>query len=220
MKANEIKRLVTGGKTAAQLKSEPAKLSISEFDGALWACNRYWITPAAHVALLLEEYNLSAGQPGTFDVTGSVRKISDQGPDLGKIVGKPKDYPEEITPVRLGLYAAHVRPSTGQLLAVYQTENKVMTGLPADALAWLTDLSDMQMSYPRPFDLGPDDAFGDVRVMSNGSAGSTKVLLVADVIRTIKPADYSGPAHLRAEAKTENLGPRMIGLVMSVRVEE
>lgn len=216
--ANQIKQRVIS--TAKAYKADP-ELVLGEHDGIMWASNRYWLTPAARVAPLLEEYNLSAGQPCRLDVNSVVRKRSDEGLKPGRLLGKPEDYPAELAPVRLGDgHRAHVRMTDKHpWLAVYQDEDRTVIGLPADDLDWLSDIAGMPLSRPQAFELGPDDQFGEVRVMGKGKTGSAPVAIVADVIRTVKPASWSGPIEDRHDAVTENLGPRIVGLLMSVKLE-
>jgi hypothetical protein len=222
--ASQVKRRITGGSaSSARDNRDPASLALGEHDGIVWASNRYWLTPAARVAPLLEQFNLSAEQAGSFEVNSTVRKTSDSGPRVGSLIGKPEDYPEQAAPVRHGLYDAHVRLSDRLAwLAVYQAEGGAMFGLPADDLAWLSDITGLLLSRPQAFDLGPDDHFGEVAVMCKGGSTSAPVAIVADVIRTVQPGSYGtgqdGGATYTAR-RTENLGPRVIGLLMSVKLE-
>ncbi len=218
--ANQVKKRVT--KSGADLSRDPATLALGEHDGIMWATNRYWLTPAARVAPLLKQFNLTAEQAGSYEVNSTVRKTSDEGFKPGRLIGKLEEYPEQAVPVRLGLYDAHVRLSDkAPWLAVYRAEGGAVFGLPADDLAWLTDITGMQLTRPQAFELGPDDHFGEVKVMCKGRSGSAPVAIVADVIRTIEPGMYGtgedGGATYTA-SRTENLGLRVIGLLMSVKL--
>lgn len=219
---NEIKRHVTSH--ATDLSRNPATLGLAEHDGVLWATNRYWITPAARVAPLLEAFNLDAGKPGAFKVNSTVRRHADSAPGIGRLIGSLGDYPEPAAPVRLGGWAAYVQPSARDkfMLAVYQTADGTLLGLPDSDLAWLADITSMQMHRPQAFELGPDEHFSEVRVMTKGR-GAAPVLLVADVIRTLKPASYGTDPEtgkqVHRPAETENLGPRIIGALMAHKLD-
>jgi hypothetical protein len=223
--ANAIKRYVTSGSNATTLRNQPARLDLAESGGILWATNRYWITPAARVAPLLEHYNLDAGKPGAFEVTSAVRRTGENGPDIGRLLGKPGDYRVPVAPVRLGGLEAHVRLSERNAwLAAYQTADGMLLGLPAGTLAWLSDTYAMQTTRPRAFELNLEERFGDVRIMLMDSNGGRAAAIIADVIRTIAPARY-GPERdpdtkleIRHDAVTENLGPRILGALMTIKL--
>jgi hypothetical protein len=220
---NQIKKRVISRNTAAQSSRDPASLVLGEHDGILWASNRYWITPAARVAPLLEQYNLSADQPGSFEVNTTVRKVDDRGFQPGRLLGKPEEYPDPASPVLIGGHRAHVRLSDRHpWLAAYQSEDGAAFGLPADDLAWLMDITGMQLSRLQAFERGPDDHFGEARVMCKGRCGMAAVAITVDVTRTVTPASYGTAADGGSEyhpAETQNLGPRVIGLLMPVKLD-
>jgi hypothetical protein len=212
-----IKRHVVSGRTAAGLARQPAELRLAAHEGVMWASNRYWLTPAARVELLLSQYNLDPSEPGLFEVNSAVRKVSGESFDVGSQFGQAGEYAEPAAPVQLGGRDALVRTADGKhLLAVYQTAAGALMGLDPDDLAWL---SETYMCGNRALsvtlNLGPGDHFGDVRVMTRGH-GNAPVLLVADVIRTIEPGRHEDGTWI--PAVTGNMGPRIIGMMMAVRL--
>ena len=83
-------------------------------------------------------------------MNSTVRQVSEEGFKPGQLLGKPGDYPEPLTPVRVGIHDAHVRLSAkSPWLAVYRTEDGTVIGLPADDLAWLRDITGMQLARRR-----------------------------------------------------------------------
>lgn len=217
---SEIKRRITGTKTSAQLSRDPATLALGEYEGTLWATNRYWVTPARRVEPLLEQFNLDASGPGSFEVNGTIRRAGDRfrpGQFLpGRYMGKLGDFPEPATQALIGGHAAHVRLSDrAPWLAVYQTEDGTTMGLPADDLAWLSSALGLQSL------VADGESFGEVRIMSKGHGGKP-VALVADVTRTITPGSHGTGADGKQvwhAAETKDLGPRMVGLLMAVRLD-
>jgi hypothetical protein len=216
-----IKKRVTSGLTAAQRGRQPATLALGEHDGQLWASNRYWVTPAPRVAPLLEQYNLDPAVPGAFEVNGTVRKVGDQGPDVGRLLSMG-DYPEKAAPLKVAGHDAHVRLSDrSPWLAVYQVADGTVMGLPADDLAWLSNVYGTVCGHPEEFGLAPDEYLTDVRVMTKGTGGKP-VLLVADRMRTVRHSSYGTDPETKElvhhPAVIENLGPKVIGALMAVKL--
>lgn len=223
---NEVKRHVTGGRTAPDLARDPAKLELAGYDGIMWASNRYWLTPAARVAPLLKQYNLDAGKPGRFEVNSTIRQYDDGGPDfVRQMDGALTEFTEPAAAVQLGGRDAYVRTADGRHdLAVYQTAAGTLMGLPPDDLAWLSEMFPVDhRNLSVALGLGPDDHFGPVRIMTKGH-GAAPVVLAADVIRTVKPGGYGPAGEDEREsawipAVTENLGARVIGMMMATRLD-
>lgn len=227
---NVIKKHITGGATPTRLAQEAATLATGEHAGLLWATNRYWLTPAVRVSALLDEYNQPTDEPGTYKVNGSVRRTGD-GVKPGSMLGQPQDYPVDLAPVRFGAEQAYVQPgSRGPWLAVYRTADGATFGLRAEDLDWLSDLTGYGPSMGQPaakaLGLGESERFGPVMVQGPSPKDSMhpkKVALVAEVIRTITPAGYSDERDESGrqtfiEAVTENLGPRVVGVMMAIRL--
>jgi hypothetical protein len=231
MSTKDIKRRITGGRTASQLERDPAQLALCETGGVKWASNRYWVTPAARVTALLAEYNLPA-DPGLFVVNGTVR-VHPDGVNVEKMTERTADlldlagYPLAASPVLLGGREAHVPAGTRPAcwLAVYQTTAGDYLGLPADDVAWLTDTGYTGYGQTMAELIGLDtrgdkpERLGAVRVLAKQTAKEHyPVLFVADAIRTVTPAGYGpgddGP-HTYRPAVTENLGPRVVGALMA-----
>jgi len=189
----------------------------------MWASNRYWLTPAARIAPLLEQYNLDAAQQGRFEVNSAIRQTDTTGPDFAsQLDGVLAEYPEPAAAVQLGSRDAYVRTADGKHdLAVYQTAAGTLMGLDPDDLHWLSETFPVDhRDLAVVLGLGPDEHFGAVRVMSKGH-GNAPVLLVADVIRTLKPGGYDDASDSRTwrPAVTENLGPRITGMMMAVKLD-
>ncbi len=77
--AVEVKRYVKG-------LSRESRLYVAEHEGQLYATNSYWLVPVEKVAPLLTKYNLSAFEPGAFEVNGDVRPTEQAPPNLGPIM--------------------------------------------------------------------------------------------------------------------------------------
>jgi hypothetical protein len=211
-KPNVIKRYITGGRTAAELARDPAQLHISGYDGTMWASNRQWLTFAERVTPLLTQYNLTA-DPGSFEVNGTVRRTGDKGPDFRSQLDQALDlYDEPITPVKVGVFDALVQVGKHQW-AAYRTEDGELMRLDPEVAGWLTRLGDL------PVDEGCH--YAGVRIMSKGHAGP--VIIVADQVRTVKHAGYGTDPDtgksVYIPAEVENLGPRVLGMMMALRLE-
>lgn len=191
--------------------NDPARLVVIEADGAMWASNRYWFTPASRVAPLLEKFNLDPGKPGDYQVNGTVRPHPQPlTPNMGQYLD-PDRYPEPLERLRFRGIDVFALSATDQVLAVYEARDGVLIGLPEDNRAWLS----MIHSLPTP----DGTRYGPVRYMvrEGHEAISVEVAFVADLIRTVEPAVWSGPVEDRREAVTENLGPRVVGILASVK---
>lgn len=231
MNTKDIKRRITGGRTASQLERDPAQLALAETGGVKWASNRYWVTPAARVTELLAEYNLTA-DPGLFVVNGTVRahpedvNVEAMTARTAGLMDQSK-YPLAATPVLLGGREAHVPAGTkpASWLAVYQTTAGDHLGLSADDVAWLTATGYSGYGTTMAELIGLDthgdkpEHLGAVRVMAQQSVKDHQaVLFVADAIRTVTPAGYGtgeGREQTYHPAVTENLGPRVVGALMA-----
>jgi hypothetical protein len=227
--ANDIKKHITGGVTGTQLERSPAVLATGEHGGLMWATNRYWLTPAVRVNALLDQFNHSTDEPGTYAVNGSVRRTGD-GVKPGSLLGQPEDYPTALASVRFGAEQAYVQPGNrGPWQAVYCTADGAMFGLNADDLTWLSDLTGYGPSMGQPaaraLGLGESERFGPVMVQGPSPKDSMhpqKVALVAEVIRTITPSSYgTDPGTSKQvynEAVTEIIGSRVVGMMMAIRL--
>jgi hypothetical protein len=209
----EIKKHVGG---TAQY---PAKLFLNEHEGVMWASNGYWFTPASRVAPLLERFNLDPGAEGAFAVNGTVRR-ADESP-WPAVIGKyldPADYPVALCPVLVAGQQAHVlaADARGVYLAAYQAvDNGAYLGLNAERLDWLGSI----WSLPTE----EDHYYGEVRYMTSAPEGSKNraVALVADLIRRVTPVTFgTGPdgRQTRSGGETENLGPRVVGVIASAKI--
>jgi hypothetical protein len=212
----EIKKQVGG---TAQY---PASMYLFEHEGAMWAFNGYWVTPASRVAPLLERFNLDASKPGAFEVNGTVRRANGDNagnpviPDMGKHLD-PVLYPVALCPVLVaGRQALVLSPDTpGAYLAAYQAvDDGSYLGLVATRLEWLDS------AYCRLTE--EDHYYGPVRYMTTGPTERNRaVAIIADLIRRVSPVSHgTGPdgEPTRSGGETENLGPRVTGIIASVKL--
>jgi hypothetical protein len=178
----DIKKRILRGRNAG--KYGPAELHVGEMRGELWATNKYWIVRASRVAPLLAEYNLTADEPGVYDVNGRVSRSGRQLADFTKFPGTdPADYAVPATRVQVAGRDAFVNDSAGNLLAVYQLADGTMAGLLADEIGWLTD---------RDAAIPAGHRVNGVRVMFRyGRSGETLMAaFVADTTHVIEPHKY------------------------------
>jgi len=205
---NEIKKHVGTGD-----KYQPAALCVGEHEGVMWASNRYWVTPARRVALLLEKFNLDATVPGTYEVTGSNVRPA---PPISAVPFAPGNhldpaaYPVALVPVLVAGRQAYSRADSGLYRAVYQTTDSAFLALPADDLEWLSAIWSIDP---------PEDCYhGPVRYLAAvPGKGNRTVGIVADLIRRVTPVTYEGSE--RRGGETENLGPRVVGIIASALLE-
>lgn len=217
LKANDIRKRVTNG---ADTKNNPASLYVNEHDGEMWATNRYWLTRAERVAPLLSQYNLSAAEPGGFEVNGTVRPatgahgISPAAPDFSNFIRSQRDYAPGA-PVRVAGNQAYTRGDRGGLLAAYVLADGTHAGLNAETLEWLSDT----LTAPLP---GQGDGthlrYGDVRVsFRKAAAGGVSAMVSAEVIHVIERARYTdkveGQVQDYVPAVEEAREPRVLGIM-------
>jgi hypothetical protein len=207
----EIKKHVGG---SAQ---SPAALYLFEHDGAVWASNRYWVTPAPRVAPLLERFNLDSSKPGAFEVNGTVHRANGDNngnpviPDLSRHLD-PAAYAVPLVPVMVAGRHAHVPASDarGVYLAVYGTGDGAFLGLETDTLTWLSAY------YALPTEEGY--YYGQPRyVTTEPSPGKNRSAgIVADLMHTTEPGRNEDGTYI--PSKAENLGPRVTGIIASVKL--
>jgi hypothetical protein len=220
LKANEIKKHVIGG---ADVKRAPAPLYVGEHDGEMWATNRYWLTRAERVAPLLEQYNLSASEPGGFEVNGTVRRatgahqISPQPPNFDAFMRSQRDYAPGV-PVRVAGQQAYTRHERFGLYAAYILADGSYAGLNADTLEWLSDT--MTAPLPEQED-GTYLRYGDLRVSFHRAAqGGITAMVSAEVIHVIERSRYTdkveGEKQEYVPAVEEACEPRVLGIMMGM----
>jgi hypothetical protein len=210
-KPNDIKKHVTyGNKT-----SSPAYLAVNEVGGELWATNRYWLTRAERVAPLLEQYNLPAGEPGVYQVNGTVSRTGDQVPNVAAYVKNLKNFTPGIR-VHVGGQPALARGGTGVLFALYVLADGSHAGLLENELDWLSDI----MTAPK---LPDGYRYGDVRVSFHKTdAGKPpQAMIRTEVVHTIEPGHYADKVEGQTvqeyvPAVTEPGEPVVLGYMMGV----
>lgn len=197
----------------------PAMLIVFEHEGSMWATNRYWVTRASRVAPLLEKYNLDPAVPGAYEVNGSVHRD-----DAGAYVNAaglaknldPALYTVPLVPVLVAGRQAYNRSDGGVYRAVYQTADSMFLALEADGLEWLAATWSIE---------SPEDCYhGTVRYLTTEphEDKNRAVAIVADLIRRLSPVVHgTGPdgEPTRSGGETENLGPRVLGIITSARLE-
>jgi hypothetical protein len=212
----EIKKRVLRGQST---KFGPVGLYVGEYADEMWASNRFWMTRAARVAPLLDKFNLSPAEPGSYEVNGSVRPATGQHPEIGTqppAIGKVMVNLDEYQPgirVRVASHPAYTRDEPGgPLWALYLMADGTHAGLMADELDWLSDTQGAP--------LAEGHHFGEVRVLFRRTSGDNKVmaLVKADVTHVISPAHYTdkveGQAQEYVPAVTESAEPCTLALVM------
>jgi hypothetical protein len=215
-KTQAIKKHITRGTTGAH------PLYVNEYDGEMWATDRYWLTRASRVAPLLEKFNLPADQPGAYEVNGTVRRatgseygIATVPPDLASWVKDQRDYQAGVR-VRVAGHPAYVMSGTGTVAAVYALEDGSHAYLQSDDLDWLSEL--------QHDDLPDGYRYGGVRVLFHRNAqGGIIAMIRADVIRVTERAHYTdkveGQAQEYVPAVEEPAEPRLLGLMMGIKLD-
>lgn len=210
----EIKKHVGG---TAQY---PAKLLVFEHAGAMWATTGYWLAPVTRVAPLLEKFNLDPAVPGAYEVNGTVRPDdAARGINAAGMARNldPALYTVALVPVLVAGKQAYTRSDDGRVYcAAYQTADGMFLGLEADNLEWLG------MTWRNE---APEDCYhGTVRYLTTEpqDGKNRAVALVADLMHRVTPVVHgTGPdgEPTRSGGETENLGPRVMGIIASVRLE-
>jgi len=215
LKPAEIKKHVTNG---YNIKFGPAPLAVNTYDGEMWATNRTWLTRASRVAPLLTQYNLSAAEPGAYEVNGTVKRASGGNngepviPDIATFARGLEGYQPAI-PVRVAGQQAYTLPSDGRhgLYAAYLLTDGMHAGLAVSELEWLSDLA----TAPRPAD---GHRYGDVRVaFRKAESGNVSAMISAEVFRVIERGHYADEGRgAWVPAVEETAAPMMLGLMMGM----
>jgi len=218
LKPAEIKKRVIGG---TNVKWGPAGLFVGEYDGEMWATNKYWATRANRVAPLLTQYNLSADQPGSYEVngtvrpaTGTVKGIPEQGPNLAAFLGAQRDYQPGIR-VRIAGQDAYTSTDGGAWLAAYLLADGTHAGLETGTLAWLSDT--LTVPLPQPDD-GTHFYFKPASVLFHKSESTgVSAVIRAEVVHVLERSHYAdeGRGDL-VPAVEETAAPMMLGLMMGM----
>jgi hypothetical protein len=209
-KPNDIKKHITYGSKG----SIPSFLAVNEADGEMWATNKYWLTRAERVAPLLEQYNLTAAEPGVYQVNGTVTRASDQIPNIESYARSVPEFSPGIR-VKIAGQPALARGGTGVLFALYVLADGTHAGLLENELEWLSDTS----TAPA---LPEDCHYGDVRVSfyKSGSGKPPQAVIRASVVRTIEPSHYTdkveGERQEYVPAVTEPAEPVVLGYMMGM----
>jgi hypothetical protein len=209
-KVTEIKKIITRNYNP---KYGPAELYTGEHDGEMWATNRYWLTRAERIAPLLEQYNLSAAEPGTFDVNGTVRQAGRQVPNFSAFVLSQKDHAPAI-PVRIAGNQVYTRIDRGVLYAAFLLADGTHAGLDAGTLEWLSDTDTAPL--PEQED-GTRLRYGDIRVsFDKNSHGIPSAVITAEVFHVIERSRWDDEARDYIPAVEEPAEPRVLGMMMGL----
>lgn len=92
LKHTELKRWVKGN-------SKEGRLFVSDVDGARYATNSYWLTPADVVKPLLAHFNLDT-EPRSYRVNGSVEPTDQEPPNLTAILDYAPNGPVTLEPAQ------------------------------------------------------------------------------------------------------------------------
>lgn len=216
LKANDIRKRVIQG---ADTKNCPVPLYVGESDGEMWATNRYWLTRAERVAPLLEQYNLSAAEPGGFEVNGTVRRatgahgISSESPNFKSFMRSQRDYAPGV-PVRVAGQQAYTSQDRHGLYAAYILADGSHAGLNAEILEWLSDT----LTAPLPTQY--DDTYlryGDLRVAFHRAAqGGISAMVSAEVYHVTERSRWDDEARVNIPAVEEAREPRVLGIMMGL----
>jgi hypothetical protein len=181
----DLKKLVYRGHN---VKFGPVELYVGEADGEMWATNRYWAVRAVRIAPLLEEYNLSAGEVGAYDVNGKVSRAARGVPTMGAYIRDVlRDFTVPGTRQTIAGQEAYVLDGQGSPMAVWQLATGQTVGLLASEAEWLGS----QDGAPVP----EGHHISGVRVLFRVSAsGTVSAAFIADVVRVIEPARYGKDA--------------------------
>jgi hypothetical protein len=220
LKPTEIKKHVT--RRYYSLKDNPAPLFVNEHDGEMWACNRYFLTRAERVAPLLEQYNLSVSEPGSYEVNGTVRRpngdnrgVPAQPVNIDRFVKDLGSFTPGIA-VRIAGLQAYVLPDGSRLglHAAFLLADGSHAGLHADELAWLSDT----LTAPLP-DQGDGThlRYGDVHVSFNrNSHGIPMAMISAEVFHVLERTRYDNDVRDYIPAVEEPCPPRVLGFMMGM----
>jgi hypothetical protein len=217
VKPADIKKRVIRG---ADTKNQAAPLSVNVIDGEWWATNRYWVTRASRVAPLLEQYNLSAAEPGLYEVDGKVSRVGSEVPDISKSVKSSLgEYTIPGTRVRIAGQDVYTTSPRGTLMDLYQLADGTHVGLLADELAWLSNTADA----PVPEDCHISGVRLMFRVAQTGG-GSVSAAVIGDVTRVVTPHKYGTDPETRelvnTPAVTESAEPVLLAIVMATKYSE
>jgi hypothetical protein len=179
-------------------------LYLSDVDGTPWATNRYWLAPASRISPLLEKFNVSPTDTGSYDVNGSVRKRSDDSPKVGQMLDI-RDYRDLLAPVKVSGHDAYVNVD-GEYVALFtRADTGDYVGVVASWLEWLADAP-----------AGYGERYGPARYMAAGSIA--RVAIVAD--REIEHGGHIGDDGKFVPVTWETTGPVILAVVMSRRVSD
>lgn len=216
LKANDIKKHVIQGQNT---KYGAAPLYVGGHSGEMWATNRYWLTRAERVAPLLEQYNLPAAEPGSYEVNGTVRRANGDNegnpviPNFGNYMRDLKDFTPGV-PVRVVGNQAYTRGDRGGLFAAYLLADGTHAGLAADTLEWLSDTA----TAPLPASDFSEHRYGDVRVSFHKAlTGGVSAMVSAEVFRIIERGHYADEGRgAWVPAVEEACEPRVLGIMMGL----
>jgi hypothetical protein len=187
----EIKRHIIRG---ANVKTEAVVLYVNDYQGEMWACNRYWAVRASRVAPLLEEYNLSVGEPGAYDVNGKVKRANGDNngnpvvPKMTNVLHSLSHFDVPGTRVKVGGQDVYfLSERSGVPMAVYQLATGQVVGLIADELDWLSRYTDAPI---------PEGCHvSGIRLMFHVNAeGKAQAAVIGDVTHTVERAKYGQEA--------------------------
>jgi hypothetical protein len=181
-----------------------ANLYLAEHDGAVWATNRYWLTRVERIADLLGKFNIATDQIGSFEVGSTVRKMSDDAPNVGRMLSL-SDYPDELRPLLVADRQVFYKEGDN-FLALFEIPDGNRVGIRQDWLAWLSETASLGLykdygNYP-----------GEVRYMY----GKGRVAIVASV-KAQRPGTgiYGDGKWIPAEF--DDKGDEIISVVMPAR---
>lgn len=205
----DIKRRVIAGNATTH---QPAALLLNKAHGTMWATNKYWATEAVRVEPLLRQYNLSAEEPGWFDVDArGARPTGHQPPDIERMVRDVASFTLTAKRATVGGQAAYALTHKGEPMALYELEDGTIAGLDADVHDWLRETH--QVLLPER------ERVGDVRALfRKPETGGVMAAFIAHTVRIIDPPGHELGTYV--PAVTEPGEPRLLGVMMAVKYQD
>jgi hypothetical protein len=195
-------------------KRDAVPLYVNEYDGEMWACNRYWLTRAERIAPLLEEYNLSPKEPGSYEVSGKVAHTSDDAPNIGAYIGERTSKTVPGWHVKVFDEPVYTLDYTGRVYALYQAAD-TEARLDHAELEWLMDQRTAPLADGYRYD-GPSR----VELYLNRHDGNVSATIVADVVHILEPSCYGTDPETHQGTYTpaveEPAGTRVLGVMMAL----
>jgi hypothetical protein len=108
-----------------------------EHEGTMWASNRFWLCPAAHIQPYLDQHGIDG--PGAYEVSGKVIKPCQAPPwDPSRLLD-PTEYTVPLKNTWIGTSQAYIMDNDGNLAEVLTTPDEDHVAVRADWIEWLEE---------------------------------------------------------------------------------